>query len=378
MLRRAYRQLWMRRLDDPDEVEALLRHPALRDRAPLENALSRAFFAPFAHQEVVTGARFEARAAWSRAALAAMPLETAVASAARAFERHARPGLYPCLLSQVRRVAASAAAELALGDLEHEPLAVAVAANFDECIKMVGRRDAALRRRLRNALRVKLAEPTRWRGASYLTLAREQALALPLDERVDHLASVFLGTGAIQVSDVVTHALIALEQSPAARAAADAAIIEETIRLYPVNASVTRLVTAEVTHAGRTHRRGDAVTVIPAALNRGASDPLDAAQYTFGFGVGARACPARRVALALSEELLRRFRALGVRVAPGYRHRRSLAQPLAARLGAGAAPPPAAWWSRARGWARYGRAIAASYPSAFIAALPELAAVITS
>jgi cytochrome P450 len=382
MLRRFLRQLWMTRLHDPEEIDALLRHPALRDRAPLENALSRVFFAPFVHQEVVAGERFEARSAWSRAALAAMPVAHALEVAGRAFERHARPGSHASLLDEVRRVSASAALELAAGSTELDDLVLPAVKNFDECIKMMGARDAALRRRLRNALRVFLGDPSRWRGTSYLTLAREQALALPLDDRVDHFVSVFLGTGAIQISDVVTHALVALAQHPAARAAEDARVVAETIRVYPVNASLTRLVSDDVSHRGKRLRRGDAVTVYPEEVNRRrgeAFDPWRAEDHHhFTFGMGPRACPARRVSLALCEALLARYRALGVRIEPGYHHRRSLAQPVAACIAEGVVPAPAGWGARARAWTRYGRACAASYPSAFLVALPELAGVIMS
>ena len=62
MLQRALRQLLMRRVDDPEVVDAILRHASFRDRAVLEKALSGCFFAPFVHQEMVEGARFEARA----------------------------------------------------------------------------------------------------------------------------------------------------------------------------------------------------------------------------------------------------------------------------------------------------------------------------
>jgi cytochrome P450 len=373
----------MRRLDEPAEIDAALRHPALRDRAPLENALSRQFFAPFVHQEVVQGARFEARAAWSRAALGGMPPEVVALAADRAFERHARAGLFPSLLEEVRRVVASATALLALGDDAHfESLAIAAVADFDRGIKMIAAPDRALRGRLASALRARLADPGAWQGTSYLTVAREAALALPLGERVDHLAGVLLGTGAIQVSDVVTHALIALDQHPAARAHSSSALLRETLRLYPVNASLTRLVKSDVAIAGRRYRRGEAVTVVPLAVNRLAGRSFDAGRsedtYAFAFGVGPRACPARRVALTLAEALLDRYRALGLRIEPRYRHRRSLARPARARLGDGAAPAPSSLWVQAQSWARYGARCAASYPRAFVAAIPEIAAIAQS
>src|SRR5512139_2985904 len=97
MLRRALRQVFMQRIDDGAAVDALLKHPAFRDRAVLEKALSSRFFAPFVHQEVVVGDRFEARARWSRAALASMPAERIAAAARAACDVELAPGVVESL-----------------------------------------------------------------------------------------------------------------------------------------------------------------------------------------------------------------------------------------------------------------------------------------
>jgi cytochrome P450 len=283
------------------------------------------------------------------------------------------------LLAEVRRVVASATTRIALGDDELEDEVLSVVANFDGAIKMIARPDPALRRRFGDLLRERLADPDSWRGPSYLTVARQAALALPLEERVDHMAGVFLGTGVIQVTDVVTHALIALAQHPEAADVSDAALVQETLRMFPVNASFTRLVAADASIGGDTFRRGEAVTVVPARVNRRLRSRFEPGRngdgYAFTFGVGVRGCPARRVALLMAETLVGRYRALGVTPEPGYRHRRSLAQAARVLIGPGVPPAPTPRWDRAKSWARYVRCCSASYPRAFALALPEIAAI---
>lgn len=368
----------MTRIDDPASIDTLLRHPAFADRAVLEKALSGRFFAPFLHQEVVTGPAFEARARFSRAALGGVTSERVRAAAGEAASALLRPRTVPSLLDDVRRTTLRATIRLVLGRLALEDLALAAVTDIDRGIKMIGRANAAPRRALAEALRVVLSDPDAWPPETYLEAGRSEALALPIAERVDHVAAVFLATGTIQVSDVVTHALIALAQYPAARDATDDAIIGETIRVWPVNSSVTRHASADATIAGRCYRRGQPVTVIPEALVAGSPFAPSRRDHvgTWSFGAGPRACPARRVALILSSALLGHYRRLGVEVEAGYPHRRSLALEAGARIGPGAPPRPAGRARRAAAFARYAAVCLESYPRAFLHGLPELARVI--
>lgn len=362
----------MRRLDDERLIEAVLRDPAFVDRAPLERALSARFFAPFSHQEVVHGARFEARSRWSRAVLAQVPPARAVEAAARAFAAYS-PRATDSLLETVRACVAQATTALVLGDTALLPTVLTAVRDIDRAIKMIGRADLCAREPLRAALTELLARPGDWPRGSYLELRREQALALPLSERVDHVAAVFLATGIIQVSDTVTHALLALDQHPEARGAGDEAVITATVRSFPVNASMTRSAAQDVTVEGHRFRRGEAISIVPARLALARRfDVSDASRSALAFGAGARGCPASRVASALAAALLGHYRAVGVRLEPDYRHRRSLA--LAVRASFGDAPPPARTPSarRARELARYAVICAESYPAAFFSAMPEL------
>lgn len=379
-LGRALEQIWMRRLDHPTTIDAVLRHPAFRDRAVLEKALSRRFFYPFEHQEVVEGSRFEARSRWSHAALAALPLARVEVAAERAFAAEVTPCTTESLLDSVRRTVARATVDLALGDDAFVPLVQRVVTDIDRGIKMVGRADRALRAELATALLRHLVEPDPWRGTTYLTVAKEQALALPLQDRVDHMAAVFLATGTIQVTDVVTHALIALAQHPEHTGARDEAVIAETIRLFPVNSSITRRAALDVEIDGRRFARQTPITIVPRLLQRASAafapgleaDARSPGSMDWAFGVGPRSCPARQVATTLATALLRRFRSFGVEIEPGYRHRRSLALEVRARIGPGAAvastPPHRRAWTHAR----FVMACVESYPSAFIDGLPEL------
>lgn len=369
----------MRRVEDTRVIDTLLRHPAFADRAVLEKALSGRFFAPFVHQEVVNGQRFEARARLSRAALAGIPAETVRGAAEEACAHLLGPRRVPSLLDDVRRTVARATVRIALGDDLLDSVAHAAVADIDRGIKMIGRPGMPVRRALRAALEGVLDAPERWPEGSYLGVAREQALALDLGERVDHVASVFLATGTIQVTDVVTHALIALAQTPAARGATDEEVVTEAVRCWPVNSSITRQATADVIIDGRRFRRSEPVTVVPAALPRdGTFDPgrTDGAAG-WAFGVGPRACPARRVAPMLAAAVLGRYRALGVTIEEGYAHDRSLARDVAARLGPGPAPPRTSFARRARSGVVFAGVCAESYPLAFLDGLTELRRVIT-
>ncbi|NUO52746.1 MAG: hypothetical protein HOV80_28205 [Polyangiaceae bacterium] len=371
---RAIRQVWMRRIDDTSAIDAVLRSPAFRDRAVLEKALSTRFFAPFLHQEVVTGARFEARARWSRAALANIPLDRVTRAGQTACDAAIAPGMVESLLDVVRETVARATCELVLGERGDPDLVARAVADIDRGIKMVGRASMPLRHELGRMLERELAEPDGWSGITYLTSAREEASALPLEERVDHVASVFLATGTIQVSDVVTHALIALAQHPETATAGDEAVLHETIRAYPVNSSITRVASDTVTVAGLGFSRGEPVTVVPERLAAASGfDPsrTDGAGH-WAFGTGPRACPARRVALALAHVILGRYRAAGVRIEPGYPHKRSLALPVRATIGEGPAPAPTGHFKRLGGLARYVATSIESYPAAFVIGWPEL------
>ena len=368
----------MRRLDGPEVIAAALRHPALRDRAAVENALSRHFFVPFAHQEVAEGEAFERRARLSRAALS---LEDA-AVAARSEEAVARirGGEVDDLLDEVRTTVTRAMVLMTFGDDLLEPVVHAAVADFDGAIKMVRAPNPAPRRALAAQLRERLAELAP-RGTT-LRLMQEAAEDVSLREQIDHVACVLLGTGIIQVTDVVTHALIALSQNSRAQGASSAAVIAETIRCYPVNASLTRRARRNVVVEGTRLRAGEAVTVVPSKLNRlGWSSPsrFDPARHDsergacFGFGHGPRACPARRLAMTMTEVVLAAYRRIGVTVEPGYAHRRSLAMPPRARLGPGTCASRSPQ-ERARRWLRYLSVCAVTYPRIAARELSELGA----
>ncbi len=379
MLQRALRQLLMRRVDDPEVVDAILRHASFRDRAVLEKALSGCFFAPFVHQEMVEGARFEARARWSRVALGNMSLDWVREAALAACDRELREGVFESLLDEVRRTVVRATVRLALGSDELVPLATEAVRDIDRSIKMIGRAELPIRLQLAAALRHTLAAPDGWQLASYLGVSRDEALALALDERVDHMASVFLATGTIQVSDTVTHALIALAQHPAAAVASDEAVVLETLRCFPVNASITRQPKALVEVGAQRFAAGEPITFVPERLHGAATfDPLAPHAAGWSFGAGPRACPARKLSLALASAVLGAYRALGVEVEPRYVHRRSLAFDVRARIGPGGAPRPTPKARRMATWARYAAVAAESYPRAFVRGFPELVRVIAS
>jgi cytochrome P450 len=351
-----------RRLDSPEAIAGYLKNPAWRDRAPLENALSRHFFHPFVHQEVAEGAAFVRRAALSRAATTIE--DHVLLDAARLAGERLVVGEVEDLLAEVRATATRAMVRLVFGDDALEVPTLRAVADFDDAIKMRRRSNSSSRRDLARVLEGVMRDPARWLPDTMLGVASEALQACPLVERVDHVASVFLGTGTIQISDVVTHGLIALAQTPLARSFSEAAVVRETIRRYPVNASLTR------------RREGSAwktaVSVVPSRVNRHgwrAPDSFDPGRfesstpgYCFGFGHGPRACPARRMALLLSAAILSSYRALGVGIEPGYRHRRSLAIPVRASLGG--PPPRSVPRERVRDWARYLGRCLATYPTA--------------
>jgi cytochrome P450 len=207
-----------------------------------------------------------------------------------------------------------------------------------------------------------------------LGVAREEALGFSVTERVDHLGSVFFATGIIQVSDVVTHALVALAQAPGSSDASDDAVVAETIRLYPVNSSITRRPDSDVALHGRLYRRGEPITVVPQRLERepGFDAGRDQGAPAWSFGVGPRACPARRVATALASAILGQYRQFGVQIEPGYPHQRSLAVTVRARIGLGEAPATTARLRRALAFGRFAAVCAVSYPAAFLLGLPDL------
>ncbi len=374
------RQLWLRRVDDPRAVEALLRHRAFRDRASVENALSRYFFTPFEHQEVCEGDDFTRRAAWSRAALSGVDTAWVEAVTDRTLTawRERLPSRVPNLLETVRGLTLPLMCELTFGSsLAHGLVEAAEPAvrNIDGCIKMMARPDPTVRQTLATSVTAALAEePVR---PSLLAAAASAGVELSPRELRDHLICVFLGTGTIQLTDVLTHALLARAQHPLA--VEDASVdgwLRETLRCYPVNASLTRRASDAAEVAGVAYVAGDAITAYPQALNREADaafrparwDAHDAAPAgAFAFGWGPRACPAQRFSLHLLAHLLARLSGeLRVRVPAGLVHRRSLAWPIPASLGAPGqrldAPPPR---KRARYVARYAATCADTYPRAF-------------
>lgn len=358
--------IWMRRLDAPEVIAAALRHPSLHDRAAVENALSRHFFAPFGHQEIAEGEAFERRARMSRAALS-LDEAIVVAQSEEATSRVA-PRTVDDLLDEVRRTVTRAMVSVTFGDRELEPVVLAAVTDFDRAIKMVDKPTSAPRHALTSALRERLGELS----PEGTTLRAMQLAAedVSVGEQIDHVAAVLLGTGIIQVTDTVTHALIALDQHPGARGARHEAVLAETIRRYPVNASLTRRASRAVEVEGVRLRVGEALTVVPMVVNRrgwSSPDRFDPQRHDrkrgacFGFGHGPRACPARRLAMAMAEVVLGAYRRIGVTVEPGYRHRRSLAMPPRARIGDGGCEPrsrPEA----ARRWVRYLGVCAVTYP----------------
>lgn len=369
----------MRHIDDPEVVDVILRHGSFRDRAVLEKALSGCFFAPFVHQEMVEGERFESRSRWSRAALGNMSPDWVREAARSACDRELREGVFDSLLDEVRRTVTHATVRLALGDDALLPLARDAVRDIDRSIKMVGRAHLPVRRALAAALRDKLSAPESWPAVSYLGVSREEAIALELDERVDHMAAVFLATGTIQVSDTVTHALIALAQHPAAATASDEAVVLETLRCFPVNASITRQPSAAVEVGPHRFAAGEPITVVPQRIHPAAAfDPLAQRPVGWSFGAGPRACPARKLSLVLACSVLGAYRALGVEVEAGYQHRRSLAFDVRACIGPGGPPRATHKVQRLTTWARYAAVTAESYPRAFVRGLPELMRVIAS
>ncbi|MEM6790342.1 MAG: cytochrome P450 [Myxococcota bacterium] len=382
------RGLWLRDLDTPAAAQAVWRHPSFRDRAPLEVAMSRYFFAPFDHQEVCVGDRFARRAAWSRAALGRMPIDAVAEAAARHTEAwlDQLPATVPSLLAAVRRLTLPLMCELTLGHdagAEVAPVAARAVADIDASIKLMARPHLAVRRalgsRLDTILRGDLPAP------SLVAAARAAGADLPRSEAVHQVAASMLATGTIQLTDVVTHALIARAQHPDQVAAASvAAWVAETVRCFPVNASVTRINDGgPVRVAGLHFPAGTAVSASPRRLNRRLHHRLDAFRAAsddaapdpaFAFGWGPRACPAQRFGLVALTAMLRRLRArLEVRIPTGTAHRRSLALPVPASLGRrgpGATPlpeppSPPAWRPRIR----YAATCAYAYPAAFFTAL---------
>ncbi len=375
MLRRALRQVWMHRIDDVSSIDAILRHPAFRDRAVLERALSQRFFAPFSHQEVLRGDAFEARARWSRAALAGVGVDRVRAAGQAAAAREVQPGEIESLLDHVRRTVSRATVDLVVGGDGIVDVVDAAVSDIDRGIKMIARANDERRHALSLSLEPIVAQPDAWPDDTYLGASREEARSFSVAERVDHVAAVFFATGVIQVSDVVTHALIALAQSPERCDASDEAVVAEVIRLYPVNSSITRRPGIDVAVGGRLYRRGEPITVVPARLERTAAfDPgREQGPPAWSFGVGPRACPARRVATTLAATVLGGYRRAGVQIEPGYRHQRSLAASIRARIGPGDAPATTARLRRALAFGRFAAVCAESYPAAFLRGLSDLA-----
>jgi cytochrome P450 len=377
--RRALNQVWMKRIDDVSVVKALLSHPDFADRAVLENALTSLLFAPFGHQETASGSEFETRSKWSSAALRRMPLPAIDAAVDRAFGR-VLPSRTDSLLDTVRTVTTHVMVELAVGETLGLPLldtASRAIRDIDRGIKMIALGSSSVRNDLRRGLDRVAADPERWKEVSFLSVAREEALALSPRERADQLGAVFLATGSIQVSDVVTHALIALAQNPLAARATDEALVSETIRSFPVNSSVTRRSAKAVSIGGHAFDAHEAVTIVPSrmATPPGFDPECSGREAHWSFGLGPRACPARAFAPRLGASLLARFRKLGVRIEPGYHHRRSLAIPVRAHIGA-TPPEEIARTPHARrttDWARYGAVCLVTYPRALIESWNEVA-----
>ncbi len=370
------RSIWLRTVRDPRAAEAIFRHSAFMDRAPLELAMSARFFAPFRHQEIACGEQFERRARFSRAAMAGVPTTDAAQTAHAAFDRLASQGEVSSLLDTVRGIVASALCELTLGEAGDAALARAFVRDLDDGIKLRARRDFALRRAFARSIRPALAHPDQWREGTLLGAAREEGSALSIDERVDHVASVFLGTGSIQIADVVTHAVVLEAHGFGGELREKSAewLVSEAIRRFPVNASVTRVARDDAEVDGRRFPRGTGIHYVPPAIGErsdasGSARPDSGTDARLGFGVGARACPARRFSLAVATALVARFLELGVSIEPGYQHRRSLAATIRARLGLGPRPRPTPLRTRLAEGVAYGIRCAATYPPALLDAL---------
>ncbi|MEZ4442041.1 MAG: cytochrome P450 [Polyangiaceae bacterium] len=362
-------------LRDPAIIAEALRHPDLRDRAELERALSSFFFQPFVHQEVVEGDRFARRAAFSRAALALDP-DLVRQTARLEVPPGGRPTLGPTasLLDELRRHVTAVTVRLTFGD--DAPFAVvhAAALDLDRGIKLSALPRRGPRLALWRLLAERLADPERWPEGTTLAAGRDEAAGLDLDERIHHVGAVLLGTGIIQITDSLTHALVALSQQPEARVHDDEAVLRETLRRYPVNSSITRRARAPVALGDQALAAGDSLAVVPEEVNRhgwpepdrfdpGRFSAKSPAGYSFAFGAGPRACPAQRFSLTLLGELLATYRRLGVEVPRRHPHHRSLAVPIPAMIGGGAcAAQPL--HERLQHRARYLACAAATYPLA--------------
>jgi hypothetical protein len=338
--------------------------------------MSARFFAPFRHQEIAQGEEFERRARFSRAALAGVRPSDAERTIAAAFERLAPMGEVSSLLDTVRGIVASALCELTLGDAGDAAMTRAFVRDLDDGIKLRARRNVALRRAFAASLRPLLASPGEWREGTLLGAAREEGLALPIGERIDHVAAVFLGTGSIQIADVVTHAALLHAHGLGGPVQSKSAewLVVESIRRYPVNASVTRVARSDAEVDGLHIPRGTAIHYVPPVLGEASNAPgstaLDAGtDARLGFGAGVRACPARRLSLVVANVLVARLLARGVSVEPGYEHRRSLAASIRARFGPGPRPRTTPLRTRLAEGVAYGIRCAATYPPALFDAL---------
>ncbi|MEM9693398.1 MAG: hypothetical protein AAGA56_12690 [Myxococcota bacterium] len=358
--RHGWRHLRLRRIEDPARATAMLRDRSLENRALLERELSAHFFAPFRHQETVEGRAFRQRAAWCRSALSAPLGEEEKARLDHHFETW-KQSLEPRggdLLFAFHRLVVPILLELSLGPALAESVAGEAfhwVRELDDVIKL--RRGRDLAHRLRFA--AVLSDALRRGPVGGLVGYAQAEHALAHAELVDQVGGVLLGTGPLQWADVLTHALIALDQHEAAKSAPDRLVLWETLRCFPVNASVTR--------RDARHRSW---SFVPLPLTRaGWRDPAafaperwraQATGFSLGFGVGPRSCPAARLSRQGLAHLLGRIRReTQPRIEAGYRHRRSLAEPPQARFD-GVVPPPAR--GRVRRRLGYGVTAALTYP----------------
>ncbi len=98
------------------------------------------------------------------------------------------------------------------------------------------------------------------------------------------------------------------------------AVVEEVVRFDAPVQNTRRFVAEEAVVAGRTLRAGDCVLVVLAAANRDARantdpeafDPARRSARVFTFGLGAHACPGRRLAVAIAAAGVRQLLARGI------------------------------------------------------------------
>ncbi|MFK4066305.1 cytochrome P450 [Streptomyces sp. NPDC029674] len=186
-------------------------------------------------------------------------------------------------------------------------------------------RDISMRLELLDLVRAEVAE----RGGCPELFGDDSAL--DTTSRAKHLQGVFFNTGVIQLSEWVCHTVLAASRHPHVVERVIAGdtryadhVLSETLRLYPLHATIQRLVAEDITltpaavvprgtqllvDIGRHQRMGhaDPDAFIPDRWHRrGRAD-----SGFVGFGLGRRKCPAERfsrtAAAVIVQELLSSF-----------------------------------------------------------------------